>query len=262
MLFQILPACLPACLEKMNPSLEFVCFVLAFVEGKSIVHKYLKMLEDEKSRTYKYIKQWESEAKHSEEWIVNIANLVVKLRANKRCRLDNSPNEYGQAVSKFQEYHSNVNGEELVFPSLGDATRDDIHEIMERAIRRDKCVIHYRSKIAAITPVINNWKKMLHLLKLTPKNVRRVKHLKKGLEPQSRVKDLVVFSMFYNRQKRVLINDLLFTEELTKEYLSKSKIVRPNYGRLYFKLCMNRLCSVDSPLNLPIEMDNMICSFM
>ena len=246
----------------MYPSLRFFLFVLAFVEGKSLVHEYVKMLEDKRSRASKYIKDWESEAEDSEDWMRNIANLVGKLRANKRCRLDNSPNEYGHAVSKFRKYHTDIDGEELIFPSLGDATRYDIREIMERAIRRDTCVVYYGSKITVITPVIDHWKKMLYLLKLTPKNVRRVKHLKKGLEPTSRVKDLVVFSMFYNRKKRVLINDLLFTEKLIKECLGKRKMVRPNYGRLYFKLCMNRLCSVDSSLYLPVEMEDMVCSFM
>ena len=245
----------------MFPRLEFVAFVLALVKGESFLHEYVKMIEDKYSRASKYIKEWESEAEDSEDWMRNIANLVGKLRANKRCRLDNS-SEYGNAVSKFQEYHSDANGKELVFPSFGDATRDVIHEIMGKAKRRDKCVVHYESKITALTPAIYQWKKILHSLKLSKKNAIRARNLKKGLEPQERLSDLLVFSIFYDQQKREVINHLLSTEHLTKKCLAKRKIVKPDFRKLLFKLCLNRLCSVDSPLNLPIEMDDMICSFM
>lgn len=246
----------------MFPEFRFFCFVLAFAEGKSFVHEYLKLLEDKRSRACVYIEEWEEHAEDSEDWMRNMANLVAKLRANKPCRLNYDPSEYSHAVSRFQEYHTDIDGEELIFPSLGDATRDGIHEILEKAIRRNKCVIHFKSEIQKLNPAIYQWKNILHSLKLSKKNMIRAQNLKKGLEPQERLSDLLVFSIFYDQQKRDVINHLLFTEHLTKKCLAKRKIVKPDYRFFYYRLCANRLYSINSSLNLPIEMDNMICSFM
>ena len=245
----------------MFPDFTFFFFVMSLVEGKSHVHEYLKMLEDKYSRACKYIEEWEENVSLSEKWMYTIANHIGYLRANKNSRLLCKPGEYELYIENFMKYHTDKKGHELKFPPLEVATRESVRAVMGNAKRRATCVVHYESKIAALTPAIYQWKNILHSLKLSKKNAVRALNLKKGLEPQRRLKDLLVFSMFYDQQKREVINHLLFTEHLTKKCLAKRKIVKPDFRKLLFKLCLNRLYSTDSQLSLPVEMEDMVCGY-
>ena len=107
---------------------------------------HLEKLMRKRSQCIYFLNWWINKKGDSEKWLRTIANLVGKLRDNKPCRLNDYPYEYDQAVISYQEFHTDVNGEELVFPSLEDATRHEIREIMEKAIRRENILEIYPEK--------------------------------------------------------------------------------------------------------------------
>jgi len=246
----------------------FRIFIVAFYKGESLIHLYLNMLNSLREELYTKIERWESNFKDSEDWIRNIANLVQRLRSNRNSRLKDEPDEYVQAVSKFREYHTDIDGKELMFPSLEDATRDDIREIMTRAVRCDTCVVDSYAKIAVINSSIKIWKAVIESLQLTPKNIRRLYYRQPGHESDERVMYLLERSMFSNRKMRVIVNGMLYQEKfIREECLIKRKFViipppPPDFLIRYLNFIMNRLYNKDCPYTLPPEMVYMVCSFI